>query len=286
MPTVPLDPAQQAAVDHRQGPCLVLAGPGSGKTRVIVERFLALAAAGVPAENQLMLTYTIKAAAEMRERAEAVHGPFTAQVPLLNFHSFARRLLRDWGWLLGVAPSFRMVDAAERWLHCEAVLSELRPRTLWNPLRPHDLVDPLLRVIEAAKQELVTPDAYARWAALRLDTCTDDAELALLQRHQESAAVYQALDERYRRHAVLDHDDCILLAEALLRHQPAVRRAVADRITHVMVDEYQDTNYAQARLVETLVEGHRNLFVAHLVEISGGNFERTGVDNCVSKQHS
>ncbi|GAC1341044.1 MAG: hypothetical protein NVSMB29_10900 [Candidatus Dormibacteria bacterium] len=261
VPSVSLDPAQQAAVDHRQGPCLVVAGPGSGKTRVIVERFLALVDAGIPAEHQLVLTYTIKAAAEMRERAEAVHGPFSGPVPLLNFHSFARRVLRDWGWLIGVAPSFRMVDAAERWLHCEAVLAQLRPRTLWNPLRPHDLVDPLLRVIEAAKQELVTPDAYAAWAQDRLHTCGDEADRALLERHQESAAVYAALDDRYRHHAVLDHDDCILLAESLLRDQPAVRRAVADRITQVMVDEYQDTNYAQARLVETLVAGHRNLFV-------------------------
>ena len=77
MPTVPLDPDQQAAVDHRQGPCLVLAGPGSGKTRVIVERFLALAAGGLPPQRQLVLTYTVKAAAEMRDRAERAHGAFT-----------------------------------------------------------------------------------------------------------------------------------------------------------------------------------------------------------------
>ncbi len=89
MPSLPLDADQQAAVAHGAGPCLVLAGPGSGKTRVIVERFLALAGGGVDPAAQLVLTYTRKAAAEMRARAEAAHGPFageaaTEQLPLVR----------------------------------------------------------------------------------------------------------------------------------------------------------------------------------------------------------
>jgi DNA helicase-2/ATP-dependent DNA helicase PcrA len=256
-----LDPDQQAAVAHREGPCLVLAGPGSGKTRVIVTRFLRLIDEGVPPGQQLVLTYTVKAAAEMRERAEVEHGPFRGDVPLTNFHSFARRVLREWGWLIDVSPAFHMADAAERWLHMEAVLGDLKPRTLWNPLRPHDLVDALLRLIEAAKQELVTPGEYRAWAEGRLEVETDDTERALLQRHQEAAMVHAALESRYRQHAVLDYDDCILLAERLLRDHAAVREAVSRRIRHVMIDEYQDTNYAQARLVETLVSDHRNLLV-------------------------
>ena len=261
MPTVPLDPDQQAAVGHREGPCLVLAGPGSGKTRVIVERFLALVEEGLEPGRQLVLTYTVKAAAEMRERAERVHGPFAADVPLTNFHSFARRVVREWGWLVGVPPTFRVPDDAEQWLHLAAVLAELRPHTLWNPLRPHDMIDDLLRVIGAAKQELVTPQQYARWATEALAQCTDPAERALLQRQDECAQVYALLTERYRAHALLDHDDCILLCEELLREHPAVHRALAEPLGQVMVDEYQDTNYAQARLVETLVASHRNVLV-------------------------
>src|SRR5438105_9110854 len=117
MPTVPLDPDQQAAVEHRDGPCLVLAGPGSGKTRVIVARFLALCVDGVAPDEQLVLTYTVKAAAEMRQRAESVHGPFMGEVPVTNFHAFSRRTLREWGWLIGIPPTFRIADSAERWLH-------------------------------------------------------------------------------------------------------------------------------------------------------------------------
>jgi DNA helicase II / ATP-dependent DNA helicase PcrA len=261
MPSVPLDPDQQAAVAHRTGPCLVLAGPGSGKTRVIVERFLALTDEGVEPAAQLVLTYTRKAAAEMRSRAEAAHGPFASEPPLSNYHSFAGRVVREWGWLAGISPAFRIADEAERWLHLEAVLAELTPRTLWNPLRPHDLVDSILDVIGKAKQELVTPERYARWAADALAATTDPAARALLERQEEIAAVYASLDERYLRSAVLDHDDTILRAEQLLREHAAPRHAVCDAIEHVMVDEYQDTNYAQARLVETLVESHRNILV-------------------------
>ncbi|MGH7722874.1 MAG: ATP-dependent helicase [Candidatus Dormibacteria bacterium] len=261
MPSQPLDPDQQAAVAHRAGPCLVLAGPGSGKTRVIVERFLALADEGVAPAAQLVLTYTRKAAAEMRSRAEAAHGPFSGEPPLSNYHSFAGRVVREWGWLAGISPAFRIADEAERWLHLEAVLAALRPRTLWNPLRPHDLVDSILDVIGKAKQELVTPQAYTRWAAAALAATDDPAERALLARQKEIAAVYTALDERYLRSAVLDHDDTILNAEQLLREHDAPRRAICDAISHVMVDEYQDTNYAQARLVETLVAAHRNILV-------------------------
>jgi len=261
VPSVPLDPDQQAAVDHREGACLVLAGPGSGKTRVIVERFLELCASGVGAAEQLVLTYTVKAAAEMRSRAEALHGPFGDEVPLVNFHSFGRRILRQWGWRVGVPASFHIADAAERWLHLEAVLAEMRPRTLWNPLRPHDLVGPLLHLIETAKQELITPEEYAAWAAGQQLVCTDEVGQALLERHAECAELYRRLEERYRRQAVLDHDDCILIAERLLREDPAVRRDVGDAVRFVMVDEYQDTNYAQARLVETLVGGRGNVLV-------------------------
>ncbi len=260
-PPLPLDPRQLEAVEHRDGPCLVLAGPGSGKTRVIVERFLALIRGGVAPDQQLVLTYTRKAADEMRSRAEAAHGVFTSEPPLTNYHAFALRVVREWGWLLGVSPALRIADPAERWMHVEAVLEELRPPTLWNPLRPHDLMDPLLDVIGTAKQELVTPARYEAWARERLEDCTDPAQRAILMRHRDVAAVYARLDERYRRHAVFDHDDCILYAQRLLDEHDAARTAVAGSIRYVMVDEYQDTNFAQARLVETLVSQHGNVLV-------------------------
>ena len=256
-----LDEAQRRAVEHGDGPCLVLAGPGSGKTRVIVERFLRLLHAGTPPERLLVLTYTRKAAAEMRDRVERVHGPFEGEPPLLNYHSFAQRVLRRWGWRLGISPAFRIADDAERWLVVDRILAELRPTTLYNPLRSHDLVDAILDLIEKAKQELVSPEAYADWAEARLAGATGGLERELLIRHRECAAVYRRLEAIFVERAVLDHDDTILFAERLLREHDDVREAVAGAIDHVMVDEYQDTNYAQARLVEALAGERGNILV-------------------------
>ena len=258
---VELDARQAEAVAHDEGPCLVLAGPGSGKTRVIVERFLRLIDSGIPAERQLVLTYTRKAAEEMRARAETRLGPFATDSPLTNYHSFAQRVLRQHACRLGISPQFRIADPAERWLEVDAILTELRPLTLYNPLRPHDLVESILDLIGQAKTELVPPARYEEWAVARLEGCEDEAERSLLRRHAECAAVYAQLDDRFRRRGILDHDDTILIAQRLLEEDAAVQAAVRDSIDMVMVDEYQDTNFAQARLVETLVSIHGNLLV-------------------------
>jgi len=256
-----LDDSQREAVEHGEGPCLVLAGPGSGKTRVIAERFLRLVAQGTPTERLLVLTYTRKAAAEMRDRVERIHGPFDGEPPLLNYHSFAQRVLRRWGWRLGISPAFRIADEAERWLITEAILDELRPRTLHNPLRPHELIDPILDLIEKAKQELVTPDEYADWAERRQARAESSLEREMLSRHRECAEVYRRLQHRFLERAVLDHDDTILYAERLLRDDREVGEAVAGSIDFVMVDEYQDTNYGQARMVEALAGSRGNVLV-------------------------
>ena len=208
-----------------------------------------------------MLTYTRKAADEMRVRVERAHGGFADDAPLTNYHSFALRVVREWGWLLGISPVLRIADAAERWLHVEAVLDELRPPLLWNPLRPHDLMDPLLDIIGTAKQELVTPDAYAAWASMRLETSEDPAERIVLERHADVARVYARLDERYRHAGVFDFDDCILYAERLIREQPAARSAIADRITPRDGGRVPGHQLRAGEAGRNAGAGHRNLFV-------------------------
>ncbi len=256
-----LDAAQEEAVGHGEGPCLVLAGPGSGKTRVIAERFLRLARQGSSPDRLLVLTYTRQAAAEMRDRVERIHGPFEGEPPLANYHSFAQRLLRRFGFRLGISPAFRIADEAERWLVVEAIVRELRPPTLYNPLRPDELIDSVLELIEKAKQELVSAEQYAAWAEARLEAAGSGAEGELLLRHRDCAEVYRRLERRFLERAILDHDDTILYAQRLLQDDAEVRAAVAGSIDYVMVDEYQDTNYAQARLVECLAGERANLLV-------------------------
>src|SRR5207244_12231130 len=105
-----LDADQRSAVEHLDGPCLVLAGPGTGKTRVSVERFLGLMRRGVAPAQQLVLTYTRKAADEMAGRARDALVDVSTDLPLTNYHSFALRVVRDWGWLLGVSPAVRIAN--------------------------------------------------------------------------------------------------------------------------------------------------------------------------------
>jgi DNA helicase-2/ATP-dependent DNA helicase PcrA len=258
-----LDARQREAVEHREGPCLVLAGPGSGKTRVIVERFLALHREGAPLESLQVLTYTVKAAREMADRAEACLPDAGVELPLTNFHSFARRIVREWGWSVGVPTMFRTPSRAEQWEHASAVLDEWRPSLLWHPLRPEEFVDPLLTVLEQAKQELIGADEFAKWAETRLaqtDATADPVNHLLLRRHVQVAEFYRRLAERYARKGLVDYDDQILLAWRMLEESEAARKAVCGPLRYVMVDEFQDTNYAQGRLVERLAE-HGNLLV-------------------------
>src|SRR5581483_5354628 len=157
----------------------------------------------------LVLTYTHKAADEMRQRVEAEIGGLPAESPLTTYHAFAQRVIREWGWTVGVPPHFRIADDAERWIHADAVISALRPPTLYNPLRPHDFVDTVLTVTSEAKRELVSPDTYERWVNEQLSSCEDPALKSLLRRHGECARIYRALNDRYLAEGVLDHDDTI-----------------------------------------------------------------------------
>ena len=257
-----LDSAQREAVEHVDGACMVLAGPGSGKTRVIIERLLALHRNGVPLDQIRVLTYTVKAAEEMVTRAAAGLPGDTPVLPLSNFHSFARSVLREWGWVFKIPSTFRPVRPAEAWLIARGVLEDLQLPTLWNPLRPHDLIEPLLDLVGSAKQELVTPEMYASWAAARdVEASDDPVQQVLNTRHGEIGQFYFALSHKYRQLGVLDYDDEILFAERVLRESPAARSALCGHIRYVMVDEYQDTNLAQARLVESLVAEHGNVMV-------------------------
>ena len=125
----------------------------------------------------------------------------------------------------------------------------------------HELINSILELIEKAKQELVSPDQYAKWADTHLAAAATPVQQELLLRHRECAEVYRRLEERFLGRAILDHDDTILYAEKLIREDPDVHDAVAGSLDHVMVDEYQDTNYAQARLVEGLAGERGNLLV-------------------------
>ncbi|MBX3601386.1 MAG: UvrD-helicase domain-containing protein [Rubrivivax sp.] len=227
---VSLNPAQLAAVHHLAGPCLVLAGAGSGKTRVIVHKIARLLQAGVEPKQIAAITFTNKAAAEMRERAKALVGPRAAKdLAISTFHSLGVRLLRSDGERVGLKPSFSILDSDD-------VLGVLRDA---GGCTDNALARRWQWTISLWKNQGLDADAAERAAA------DDDERVAarVMRLYQERLAAYQAVD----------FDDLIGLPLMMLRRDDEARAKWREQFRHVLVDEYQDTNAVQYELLKALV---------------------------------
>jgi DNA helicase-2/ATP-dependent DNA helicase PcrA len=248
-----LNREQREAVAGLAGPVRVVAGAGTGKTAVIAERFHRLVAAGGQPGSILVMTFTERAATEMRVRIESGLGSYLGELWVGTFHSVAQSLLREDGWRIGVPPSFRVLAGADRWIQMRELLWELGDPALIGVERPDDLVNPLLRLLERLKQELIPPARLEDWART-----SEDRELG----EQVLAAVrlFRAYGRRSDAEKLLDFDDLILQLVRLLEARPEARERNVKRFTSVLVDEYQDSNLAQERMVE-LLGGNGNVCV-------------------------
>jgi DNA helicase II / ATP-dependent DNA helicase PcrA len=237
-----LDPAQREAAATR-GALRVIAGAGTGKTAVIAERFRGLVAAGAEPTSVLVMTFTERAAREMRDRIEQLIG---ADAPAVGtVHSIALGWLRTDGWRVGVPARFRIVTGAERWILARELMWKLADPALTGDERPDDLVGPALQMLERLKQELVPLRRLAQWA-----DAAEDAEKAGLMR--ACVRLYTAYQRECRRRGLLDFDDLLEKSVAMLADNPGLLAAYRRRYPHVLVDEYQDLNLAQERLVELI----------------------------------
>ncbi len=234
-----LNPAQREAVTHAGAPLLVVAGAGSGKTRVLAYRIAhLLAARHVRPGEVLAITFTNKAAAEMRERVEALVGPRARNMWVSTFHSAAVRILRYEAKRLGLRSQFSIYDAADSQRLVGITVRDLDLDPKRYPARA------LAARISTLKNDLVDPDDYAR----KVSDGTAD-ELVLLQ-------VYRGYTRRLREAHALDFDDLIMQVVHLFQAYPEVAEHYRRRFRHVLVDEYQDTNHAQYMLVRELVGGY------------------------------
>jgi DNA helicase II / ATP-dependent DNA helicase PcrA len=243
---------QRQAAEPRPGPCRIVAGAGTGKTAVIAERFRRLVRRGVAPEQVLVMTFTERAAAEMRSRITADGELEAASVG--TFHSLAMRWLRDEAPRARLSPGFRVLAGAERWIRLRELMWELGDEALVGVERPDDLVAPLLQLEERLKQELVPLARLEAWAA-----ATPDRERG--EYFQAAARLFREHRERCRREDLLDFDDLILRAVRLFEEDPELRARYSGRFPWIMVDEYQDTNLAQERLVELLGQPAGNVCV-------------------------
>ena len=237
-----LNPVQRQAVEHPGGPLLVLAGAGSGKTRVLMSRIAHLVRErGVPESAILAFTFTNKAAREMRERAEALLGTRDLGVWLGTFHATCVRILRQHAELLGYPTAFVIYDTDDQ----RALLRDL----LRTPGVDPGPVTPALAGsrISRLKNDRMSPEAYAKTAFTPID--------------RRVAEIYPAYQRALRDRGAMDFDDLLLHTVSLFDLAPDVHARYAQRFRHVLVDEYQDTNAVQFELIERLSRVHRNLMV-------------------------
>ena len=240
--TVTLNPEQREAVEHGDGPLLVLAGAGSGKTRVLTVRAARLIEEeGIPPERLLAVTFTNKAASEMRERIAGLLGQRPRGMWTGTFHSVAARLLRREAEHLDRDHNFTIYDQDDSLRAVKRAMEEvdLNPKR-WSPKS-------IRSRISNAKNAMVGPSDF------------EEKAFDLVSRRV--ADVYPEYERHLRRSNAYDFDDLLVEAVRLLEDRDAVREHYAGRFLHVLVDEYQDTNHAQYRMVRALAEEHGNVCV-------------------------
>jgi superfamily I DNA/RNA helicase/RecB family exonuclease len=265
MPTPPdgLNRVQRAAVTHPGGPLLVIAGAGTGKTRVLTSRFAWLVEQGTPADAVLALTFSAAAAAEMRERLEAlIEAPYE-ELHVSTFHSFCSRLLADEALEAGLDPFFSPVTPADRLALLLDRIGDLSLRHHEIRGNPAPLLASFVSRIDRLKDEMVRVREFRSYAERLVAGASDgdDAARAHAARELEFAGIYADHDRLLAERGALDFGDLILRAHGLLFDHPQVRRRVSERFRHVLVDEYQDTNFAQGMLLALLAEENREITV-------------------------
>ena len=267
-----LNEAQQAAVVNTEGPAMVIAGAGSGKTRVLTYRIAHLLQQGVPAHRILALTFTNKAAGEMKERINKIAGPETARYLWMGtFHSIFAKFLRFDGHHLGYKSNFTIYDTDNTRSLIRTIIKELNlDDSVYKPAS-------IAGRISHAKNNLITAQQYSSVPQI---TESDKAS-----RIPETANIYRHYAARCFKANAMDFDDLLLNINILFRDFPAVLEEYRNRFDYVLVDEYQDTNFSQYIIVHKLSESHRNLCVVGDDAQSIYSFRGARIENILNFQN-
>ena len=245
-----LDPTQRQAVLCTDGPVLIVAGAGSGKTRVLTSRIAYLLAKGADPSRILALTFTRKAAGEMKERIGQMVGAYKARFVVMGtFHSVFVRFLREYADVLGYPKEFTIYDTSDQTSAIKHCIKELNlDDKVYKPKE-------VLGRISMAKNNLYTAEAYAANTA----AITNDRNA----RKGEIHRIYTKYQQLLKSSGVMDFDDILVNMNILLDRKDAegvpILPQIAQRFDYILVDEYQDTNYAQYLIVKKLSQQHRNI---------------------------
>lgn len=239
-----LNPEQCAAATAGDGPLLVLAAAGTGKTRTLVHRVAYLIEKGVPADRILLLTFTNRAAREMLERAQALSGDAVSSIWSGTFHSICARFLRRWGSALGYKPGFQILDEEDQ----KKLIGDIIKTTVKEP-KDFPKKDYIAKMIsEAANEQRPIEQIAQRWMTKIAGVEPDSI-----------AAIAEKYVARKQELGAMDFDDLLVEGLRLLKEKPAIREMLQEHFLYILVDEYQDTNGIQAEFTDLLAAKHRNI---------------------------
>jgi DNA helicase II / ATP-dependent DNA helicase PcrA len=258
---VVLDDSQKRVATWNKGPLLVDAGPGTGKTRTLVHRIRHLLGTGSLSGSILALTFSKKAAEEMRERLSAMDADAAIEMWVGTFHAFGLELVTKWPSRVGRSANVRVLDQTSSLALLEENLTKLPLHYFQNLYEPaYELVH-VLRSISRCKDELFSPAMYRTEAEAALAEAVTDDESEKAEKALEIAAIYEIYEQALQEADAVDFGDLVMLATRLLDQNADIRDHIHARFKHVLVDEYQDVNLASARLLRTICGAGSDVWV-------------------------
>jgi DNA helicase-2/ATP-dependent DNA helicase PcrA len=277
-----LNPEQTKAVTHKEGPLLIIAGAGTGKTTVITRRIAWLIAQKMAKPGEILaLTFTDKAAEEMEARVDVLVPYGFVDVNLSTFHAFGDRVLRDHALDLGLRPDYRVISLSEQIIFFREHIFEF-PLHYYKSLGdPTKHIEALIGVISRAKDEDVSPEEYLKWAK------KGNRDRGLGTREErgkqiEVAKIYQKYQELKAEKGLVDFGDQVNLALKIFRKCPSILKEYQKKYKFILVDEFQDTNYAQFKLLKLLAGKAANLTVVGDDDQSIYKFRGAAISNILS----
>lgn len=270
-----LNSAQAEAVTHTDGPLLLVAGAGTGKTTVITRRVAKLIQDGLATSDQILaLTFTDKAAGEMEERVDALLPSGYTDLWISTFHAFGERLLQEHGLDIGLPNQFRLLNQTEQWLLLREHIDELGLDYYRPKGNPTKFVEALTRHFSRLKDEMITPEKYLEYAeklCLNLDVehaptkkaISEDDKAAIDEavRIRELARAYHVYQQLLLQDNALDFGDLIFQTVGLLKQRPAILKKLREQFKYIMIDEFQDTNLSQYELIKLIASPNNNIAV-------------------------
>lgn len=238
MQTLELNPNQQKAVNHIEGPMLVLAGAGSGKTKVLTNRIANLIDNGISPYNILAITFTNKAAKEMKDRVISLIGVTASSIQISTFHSLGLRILKENYSLLGYERNFTIIDSDDVLTIIKKIMKDL------NMSKEHYNPREIKNKISSAKNEMMDIEKFSK-----------------IEFDRKIVEVYKTYQKKLKQGNSVDFDDLLILPIKLFKNYPSVLEDYQDRYKYILIDEYQDTNEAQYTFTRLLSAKYRNIFV-------------------------